>query len=105
MRKGLRAMIIDSFHHCQRRVCLGESGRGCPVQCDVVGEFAKLELPRLVAARVLPRGRLGWSHLREHAVEREALRAVTAAEAVDLQLSGTAIDLEREEVLPFGAAD
>src|SRR4029079_6916919 len=83
---------------------VGETGGRRAMQPDVVEELGELERPRLVAAGKLPRRRLGRAHFRQHLVERDALDAVTAAQAVDLYLRGLAVDLEREQVLPFRAA-
>ncbi len=47
----------------------------------------------------------GRPHLRQHAVEGQPLDAIASAQAADLQLAEAAVNLEREGVLPLGAAD
>ena len=48
---------------------------------------------------------IGRAELRLHPVDAQRLRAVRADEAVDLQLRGAAVDLEREHVLPLRPGD
>src|ERR1700730_19123913 len=96
---------IDAVDHGQRGLRSGEPRGGRTIQADVVQELGELQLPRAIAPRVLPDCRLGRTHLREHSMERHTLETVAATKAVDRELAVAAVDLEREQVLPFRAAD
>src|SRR6202035_708552 len=57
---------------------------------------------RAVGEGKLPCCRFGRPHLRQHAMEREALGAIAAAKTLDGQLAVAPHDFEYEQVLPFG---
>jgi hypothetical protein len=68
-------------------------------------KFIHLNLPRLVAARKFPDGRLRRAHLRQHFVIRQFLHAVAAAESFPMQLRVASVDFEAEQIFPFAATD
>src|SRR5262245_24859704 len=82
-----------------------EAGSGRPVQAVVFQKLGELDLPRLIATRVYPDRRLRRPHLGKHAVPGQTLEAIAATEPVDRELALPSVDLERKQVLPFGAAD
>ena len=59
---------------------------------------------RAIGKGKLPDRRFGRPHLRLHAMEREALGAIAAAKTVNVYLTVTAVDFEREGVFPLSAA-
>ena len=95
---------MDALNDGQRRAGFAQTGLRLASRADVGEKFRDLQPPRIVAARVLPRGRFRRPHLGEHAVKGESLDPVAAAETFDVQLSGAPVDFEREEVFPFRAA-
>jgi hypothetical protein len=73
-----------------------------PLFVDRCNELGHLRLPRTVCERVLPARRLGRTHPGQHAVEGQAFDPIGAAKSTNLELVIAAIDLKREQVLPFG---
>src|SRR5581483_9304858 len=53
---------------------------------------------------IFPGSCFGRAQFGQHAIEREALGAITPTQAVDLELASLANDLKREQVFPFGPA-
>src|SRR5262245_64245096 len=58
----------------------------------------------MISTGILPGRRVWWSHFRTHLVEHEAFHTVAASKTVDLNLGALSVDLEREKILPLGAA-
>src|SRR5207245_3053144 len=51
---------------------------------DAFHEVGKFHSPGVILARVFPDRRFRWTHLGQHAEQRQPLDAVTASQAVDL---------------------
>src|SRR6185437_16884827 len=96
--------LVDSLNHCERRTRGGQSCRRFAVEADILDELSQLERPRSIATWILANRRVGRAHLRQHPVMGKALEHIAPTEPVDRDLAITTIDLEREEILPFGAA-
>src|SRR5208283_2243858 len=95
---------VDLFDDLEGADTFAQSGRRFPAEADVVDESGGFSGPRTITGRKLPYRRFGRAHLRKHLVERQAFGTVAAAQAIYRDLPVTAINLQREQVLPLGAA-
>src|SRR4249919_3457897 len=89
----------------QGRARISQPGRWRSVVANVIEEVLELQRPGLISPRIFPRGRFRRAHLRKHLVVGQSLQAVASSEPLDLQLASGPVDLQREQVLPFCAAD
>src|SRR5688572_3496653 len=98
------APTVNLFDDLQRPDSFVETGRRLAVELDVIDEGSHLERPRLIAARIFVNRRFRGAHFRQHLVVRESLHAVASSESVNRDFRVTTVNLEREQILPLGAA-
>src|SRR5688500_18644285 len=103
-RATVPAALIDLLDGGERRLRIGQRSGRSLTGTDALQQVQVLRPPGRIGTGILVNGRVGRTHLRQHPVEREPLDTVAAAEAVDVELAVAAEDLEREQVLPLGAA-
>ncbi|SPE31293.1 hypothetical protein SBA5_870019 [Candidatus Sulfotelmatomonas gaucii] len=106
MRSGLPVMImtrlpIHGFHDLPGGLGFGDPGRWLPLQTNVLDKLRHLLLPGIVGCGILPDRGFGRAHLRQHAVEGQALGSIASAQARDFELGAAPVDLKRKQVFPF----
>src|SRR5688572_12830646 len=98
--KLVTAQRVDALDDGKCGARLAQTGLRLTPEAKIVDELGEFDPPRIVTARKLPSGGFRRSHLRQHLVIGQPLEAVAAAQAFNMQLRVTSVDLEREEILP-----